>query len=150
MARFVFKLDPLLEARRRAERSAQRRVAEIERERLALEDRIRRMQQAIASGKQAMKGRLTGVLHMENLRGHAGSTLRLMRDAQRFVLELAGVHKRLEKARGELREAMRRRRAIELLRERRHEEWRRALDKAESAALDELAVVAAARREVEP
>ena len=40
-------------------------------------------------------------------------------------------------------EASRQRKAVELLRERRYEEWKQARDKAEAAALDELAVMRA-------
>jgi len=150
MPRFTFQLEPLLAARRRAEEALQRDVADLHRQRLDLEGRIRRRQQAIRQGKQELRGGLVGPLRMSDLRGHAGSTLRMMRDAQKVVLELAGVHRRLEAARVRLVEAVRRRRAIELLRERRHELWRTALNRAETVAMDELAVIAAARREVAP
>lgn len=147
MSKFVFALEPLLRARRAEEESAQRSVAEIQRERYALEDRIRRKQQAITIGKSEQQDCLTGVLDMSILRSHAGSTLRLMRDAQRIVLELAGLHKRLEVARDKLREDTRRRRVVELLRERRYASWKRTQEKIERDSLDELAVIAAARKE---
>jgi flagellar protein FliJ len=54
----------------------------------------------------------------------------------------------MEAARAGLIEAAKARRAVELLRERRWEEWKFAQEKAETAALDELAVIAAARRGV--
>ncbi|MDY7109689.1 MAG: flagellar export protein FliJ [Planctomycetota bacterium] len=147
MARFRFKLEPLLKARRHAEREKQRAVAELERQRLDLEDALRRRQAFIVEGKAALRDRLVGDLDMPSLRAHAGSTVQVMREAERLVLELAGVHKRLEAARGELVEAARERRSLELLRDRRLAQWKAALNKAEDAALDELAVHAAARRE---
>ena len=66
---------------------------------------------------------------------------------RRSDLELAGLHRRLEAARSELTEAARDRRAIELLRERRLFEWRRRIDRAEDAVIDDLAAAAAARQE---
>ena len=78
---------------------------------------------------------------------YAGAALQHMRYAQRLVLELAGVHRRLDAARERLREASRKRQAMERLRERRFAEWRAAQEKAETSALDELAVSAAARKE---
>lgn len=147
MSKFVFALEPLLRARRAEEESAQRIVADIQRERYALEDRIRRKQQAITIGKNQQQNCLTGVLDMSLLRGHAGSTLRMMRDAQRIVLELAGLHKRLEVARHKLLEDTRRRRVVELLREKRFARWKWMQEKIERDALDELAVFAAARKE---
>jgi flagellar biosynthesis chaperone FliJ len=72
---------------------------------------------------------------------HAASALHEMRDAQRLVIELAGVHRRLEAARVALGTAVRQRQAIEALRERRYRAWLRRRDRAETMALDELAVM---------
>lgn len=147
MSRFVFKLDPLLRARRRLEQGRQRVVAELEQDRARLEDRLRRQQELLAQGRESQRAGLVGRLRIEELRIHAGSSLGQMRQAERLVLELAGLHRRLETARQELVDAARHRRAIELLRDRRYEQWRAALDRAETARLDELAVIAAARKD---
>ena len=145
MPRFRFPLDPLLEARRRAEQHRQRAVAELQRHRLDLEEALRRQQQFISEGKQSLRNRLLGCVDIIALRSHAACTIDLTRKAQRIVLELAGVHQRLEQARQDLYEAMKQRRALERLRELRYEQWRQRLRKAEETALDELAVAAAAR-----
>jgi len=147
MPRFRFPLEGLLKSRRMLEQARQRAVADFERERLALQDRLRRQQEAIVSDRQDLRGALLGTLDAHMLRLHAASSIQQMRLAQRLVLELAGVHRRLETARAALVEASRARRAIELLRERRFEQWKAALDKADNQALDELAVIAAARGE---
>ncbi len=145
MAKFRFKLEPLLTAREHAERRRQRVVAEIENERIALENKLRGQQRFITEGKHAMRGRLQGTLDLSDLRGHAGATMRGLRDAQRLAIELAGIYERLQAARSELAEAARDRRAVELLKEKRHLEWRQAEERRETAFLDELAVQAAAR-----
>jgi len=145
MAKFTFALEPLLKARRLVEQSHQRIVAQIDRERIQLEENLRRHQMHITQGKQSLQGHLVGKIDAHALRMHAAASIHLMREAQRIVLELAGVHRRQEAARAELIEASRRRRAVELLRERRFEQWKAAQDKAETAALDELAVIAAGR-----
>ena len=146
MAKFTFSLDPLLKARLAVEQRHQRAVAMIEQERRGIEERIRNQQRQIADGKQAVRSGLIGDVDAQGLRQHAAASLHLMRQAQRLVLELHGVHKRLDAARAVLIEAAKARRAVELLRERRWEEWKTAQEKAETAALDELAVIAAARR----
>ena len=64
MARFTFALDPLLRARKRDEQAAQREVAAINRDRLELEARIRRMQQTISAGKHSLQSSLVGALKM--------------------------------------------------------------------------------------
>ncbi len=147
MARFVFSLQPVLKARRRSEETFQRDVAGIERERMRLEEILRGHQRSLVSNKDVRRAGLTGLIEVRDLRLQANSSLQIMRRAQQIVLELAGVYKRLEAARTRLIEAARRRRAIEFVRDRRYEQWKAALNKAETAALDELAVIAAARKE---
>jgi len=148
MAKFIFTLDPLLRARLAVEQQHQRAVAVIEQERRGLEERIREQQRQIAEGKQTVRGGLIGDIDAQGLRQHAAASLHMMRKAQRLVLELHGIHRRLEAARAGLIEAAKARRAVELLRERRWEEWKFAEEKAETAALDELAVIAAARKAI--
>ena len=147
MARFVFSLEPVLKARRRSEETFQRDVAGIERDRMRLEEILRGHQRSLVSNKDVLRAGLTGLIEVRDLRLQANSSLQIMRRAQQIVLELAGVYKRLEAARTRLIEASRRRRAIEFVRDRRYEQWKAALNKAETAALDELAVIAAARKE---
>ena len=147
MARFRFALQPLLAARCRQEQSCQHAMAQLQRHRLDLEQRLRRYQEVLASSKLDLRGRLVGALDTNALRKHAGQSQQVLRSAQQVVLELAGVQKRMEGARAELLKATTERRAVELLRDRRLAEWKRRIEKAETAALDELAVQAAARRE---
>lgn len=147
MAVFRFRLDPLLEARRREEQEHRRAVAGIERERLDVERRIADRRDLVHSGKGAVRERLVGAVDIDSLRGHAARALHAVREVQRLALELAGVHRRLERARAELAASAARRRALESLRERRRAEWRRDLERREDARLDELAVIRASRSE---
>ena len=150
MAKFIFRLEPLLTVRRRAEQDARRAVAVLQREHLELQDELRRRQQDIVAGKDQLRGTLTGKLDLGAVRLGAGTTLHVIRQAQQLALRLAGLAQRMESVRHTLLEARARRRAIELLRERRFDQWKEAVGKAEDAALDELAVSAAARRETRP
>ncbi len=114
---------------------------------MRLEGILRGHQRNLVSNKDVLRDGLTGLIEVRDLRLQANASLQIMRRAQQIVLELAGVYKRLEAARTRLIEAARRRRAIEFVRDRRYEQWKAALNKAETAALDELAVIAAARKE---
>lgn len=150
MAGFVFRLQPVLESRRRAEQDARRAVAHVQRQRLDIEDGLRRHQRQITSGKDRMRGSMIGALDMRALRLGAGATLHTIRKAQQLVLQLAGLNQRMGSARTKLVHAMTRRRAIEILREKRYDQWTFAQHKAEIAALDDLTVAAAARKERDP
>lgn len=147
MARFVFKLEPLLKARSRVEQQFQLAVAQIERERIRLEDKLRAKQTSLTGGKEELRDQLSGLIDVRSLRYRANMAQQIMRDAQKLVLELAGVHNRLFVAREKLIEAARSRRAIELVREKRYQQYKADEAKAEIAAMDELAVIAAARKE---
>lgn len=145
MAKFRFKLDPVLTMRERIERDRQSELAVIQTERQKLEHQIRDIQDQIRAGKDEWRASLSGQVDARIARQTAVSSLHLQARAQRLVLQLAGVHKRLETARLALVEASRERRAVELLKERRRSEWERAISRAEDAAVDDLAVIRAAR-----
>lgn len=142
MASFRFRLAPVLTQRERAERDRMLMVADLEREKIQLENRIRAAQNRIVAGRQAMADSLSGGrVELGDARLQAGATLRDDQQARRAVLELAGVMRRLEGARAELIEAAARRRAIELLRDRDQSRFNAERDRKENNALDDLIVM---------
>lgn len=142
MARFRFRLAPVLTQRERAERNCMLAVAELEREKIRLENHIRAAQNRIVAGRRAIADSLSGGrVELGDARLQAGATLRDDQDARRAVLELAGVMRRLEGARAGLIEAAARRRAIELLRDRDHARFKAEEDRKENNALDDLIVM---------
>lgn len=140
MPRFRFRLQPVLDHRTTIEREKQRVVAAIELQRLAAENTLRSIHAEIERENDDLRATLaTG--DFRTTRAHAARVTHLHADARRHVLHLSGVLARLESARAELLEAARRRKAVELLRERRLEEWRLAESRRETAAVDELNVI---------
>lgn len=149
MARFVFKLQPVLEQRERAERDQMLVVAELERERLALESRIRTCQGMMSDERRTLASAL-GVGHrvdVQAVKMQAGASLKHNFDAQRAVLELAGVYKRLEAARHELAAVSARKKAVEMLRDQQKQDFQRAMDQKETHELDEISVMRHGRDE---
>jgi len=138
MAKFHFRLQPVLDLREREERAHQRVVAEIERSRIEIESRIRAYHARIEDERRALREQLVGGADLPGARLQANATIFLTHRADAAVLELAGVYRRLETARRDLAHATARRRAIELLRERQHEAWKRAGEQKEQHELDEL------------
>jgi len=146
MARFKFRMQAVLTQRERAEEEKQLAVAALERERARLETLIRDSHQAIVREKQILRAELLAGNH-DAARLQSAATMRLARDAQAAAVELAGVLKKLERARAELLEATKERKAVELLRDHEHEQWRTAQNRAEAAAVDELVVMHAGRKQ---
>lgn len=148
MPAFRFNLQAVLKQRLAVEREKQRALGELERLRLGLEDRLREFQRAIVAEKADLRhalapGSSSGV---REVRLQANMSLALVGKAQQTVLQLAAIMRRIELARRDLLEATTRRKAVERLRERRFEQWRADQNAAEARSLDELAVMAAARR----
>ncbi|MFG0313296.1 MAG: flagellar export protein FliJ [Phycisphaerales bacterium] len=147
MPRFVFKLQPVLDQRIREERDQMLVVSELERERLALESRIRGCQQMMSDERRELSEAL-GVgkrVDVQAVKMQAGASLRHNFDAQRAVLELAGIFKKLEAARAELARCSAKRKAVEMLRDQQREAFKKELDRRETHELDEISVMRHAR-----
>lgn len=153
MARFHFQLEAVLEQRRAVERTRQVTVAGLERQRMDAEERIRSLQRQIGAEKEDLREALSAetvrgrAVDLRYVRLQAGASLHLTAKAQHTVVQLAGVFKRLDAARLELVQATTRRKAVEVLKERRYEAWRVEEARRENAALDELSVMHASRQE---
>jgi flagellar FliJ protein len=141
--RFEFTLQAVLDHRERIESEKQRRVAELERQRVRLEEVIRECHRGIVREQEAARS-LAREGDIAGMCRQTGAITRLHTEAQRGVIELAGTHRRLDGARAELLEATVARKSVELLRDRRYEAWKREQDRKEQAAIDELAVLRAA------
>jgi len=156
MARFVFELESVLEQRRREEEAHQRAVAALERERIALEDEIASRRDRIRAEHEALRAELGrvragddesafGGVNATDLRRQAHASLTEIARAEARVRALAGLCERLDTARLGLLEAMTKRRALEVLRERRHEAWKAEAKRREEAEADDLTVLRAGR-----
>jgi flagellar export protein FliJ len=154
--RFVFNLEAVLDRRTALEETERRKVAELERERLALEDRIRAFQRAIGAARQDLRAELDSAgargaparpVSLHAVRMQAGASLHLVTRAQQSVLQLAGVHRRLDTARLDLLKAAADRKAVELLKSKRFEEWKIACARAEARENDEIGVLQYSRNE---
>ena len=154
MAKFVFNLEAVRKQRTALEKQRMVAVAELERERLALEARIRAAHESVEAERLELREQLNGLndgearkVDLRGVRFQAGAAVVLRTRTQQLVLQLAGLHKRLERAREELRQAVAARKAVDLLRERRLDEWKREQTRREAMMLDELATMRAVRLE---
>ncbi len=146
--KFRFRLQPVLEQRERLEQEKQLRFAELERERIAAEESLRRCRQDIQDATLDLRTRLGGegggggggaMVVIPEVRAQAGASLHMEAKARQAAMALAGSYKRVERARVDLLHAATARKAVELLRARQHEEWRREALHAEAAQVDEAA-----------
>ena len=146
MKGFVFRLQPVLEMRKREEREHQLKVAEIERERVEIERELTGCRETVERERTDLRDRLDGgAVDLRGARWQAHASLDALRRSRHAALRLTGVISRLELARRSLMEATSRRRAVEMLRDRQYEAWRAEQAKRERIELDEIGARLATR-----
>ncbi len=138
MARFQFKLDPLLRQRRLTEQGRQRDLATLERERIHIEDRLTSMQNQIHASQNDLADCLTGTVNAEAIRSQAAMSMQFDVLARKLALQLAEVYRRIDAARNILIDATKSRRALDLLKEQRLEAWKQELNRKEQLEADDL------------
>lgn len=149
MARFHFRLERVLSVRRHEEErervlfgAALRRKLEAE---MGLEEVRARLAEAMDHATVLSSGRPT-IEDFVRLHEYRLALFARERDAERTVDEAAVA---LEQQRLRLVEARKRRRALEMLRERKLTEWRHAEEEREQAEIDEIGMMNVVRREAE-
>lgn len=148
MARFHFRLQPVLEMREREEEQKKLALSQLERERLEIENRIRGYQQNIEHEQSSLAQMLTsgGTIDFRGARLQANAALSNRFSAQKLVIELAGLIEQIERARQDLAEAASARKAVELLRDRQREAFESEQRRRETSELDDMSVMRHARR----
>ena len=148
MARgFQFRFETLLRHRRMVEDERQRELAQLLRARMILTDQLTRMQQTIRDSKRDMTGSLAGRVDLGQVAQFVNYSQHVQSRGQQIVARLAQLEGEVEESRQRLLDATRQRKALELLRDRDHAEWRRTQDRREQEELDELATQAYVRRQ---
>lgn len=149
MARFIFTLQPVLEMREREEEQKKTVLAQLETNRLQIEDRIRGYQQNIELEQSSLAQMLVGKdgIDLRGARLQANAALKNRFSAQKTVLELAGLHNLITQARTELGKASAARKAVEMLKEKQRQAFEMEQRRRESSELDDISVMRHARRE---
>lgn len=137
---FRFRLQPVLEMRRREERAEQIAVAALERERSGLEAAIRASDDAVRRENERLASILGagGAIDIRGARLQAGAALHAGLSVRDTMARLEGIEQRLAAARERLARAAARRRGVEALRDRQRARYEQDLRRREQAALDDL------------
>lgn len=139
MPRFEFKYETLLRHRRNVEDQRQRELAQLMRSRMILVDQLHQAQQTVRQSRAQLSESLVGRVDLSRIAQFAGYSQQETSRGRQIVQRLAEYERRIADARQTLADAMRQRKALELLRDRQHEQWQREQQRRESAELDELA-----------
>ncbi len=141
MASFTFKLQPVLRQRELIEQARQRDVAAADARRAAVARELRQLEETVDSAMTELRqNRLTGPLNLSYIAGHRRFMLAMQRQSAALAQKLEQEKKKVDAERVKLAEASRQRRMIEKLREHQQAAWQEAMNRKETAALDEVAM----------
>lgn len=139
MRRFEFRLDPVLNLRRAAEDAAKRAYADARRAAALQAAALADLQAAERRAKDDLRdAQRARELRVDNLMAHQRFTFSLARSIAAARRKLAELETAANAARDALVAAARDRKALEKLRERRHQEWTADSLREEQKILDEI------------
>ncbi len=146
MKRFSFKLEALLEARAREEDAVKLRLAEKNRLLQSLGAEMEALHAKLSDLQFSQKMRRSTADNVDSLRQSVAYRHRLKLEMLKKGRDIDNLREERENVREELISTSRRRRAVELLKERRYRAWRHEMKIKEQAAIDDISQTAYARR----
>jgi flagellar FliJ protein len=139
MARFVFRLEPVLKQRKREEQEKQRELASRELVLVNLQIELQNLDELMRGAADDLrKNHLTGAIDVSFLTAHRRFLLSVRRQGVGIVQKMATAQAHVDDARRKLAEAAKHRKVIERLRERHLERWREDQARREQAETDEI------------
>jgi flagellar FliJ protein len=148
MAKFIFKLEPVLKQRQMLEDQKQRELAQLMRHRMIFHNQLRGIQSELSDSKRQLSDRLVGHVDMTSIAQFARFSGQSQLRAQTIVRQLASLETRIVDAQKQLVEAMRQRKALDLLRDKQYQAWKRTQLRREASRLDDLATQSYTRQVV--
>ncbi|QQE11191.1 flagellar export protein FliJ [Planctomycetota bacterium] len=145
MPGFEFKLDALLKHRCTEEEKCQRDLSRLLRSKMIFEDELRKMQQTITESKHQLGDGLVGKINISRVAEFASYSGQTTMRGHHLVMKMAELEQHIQIARQKLLEATKKRKALELLRDKQKEAWIREQNRRETAELDEIATQKYAR-----
>ncbi len=146
MATFKFRYDTVLKQRQIVEDEKQRELAKLLRQKMIVQNQLGDMQRTISQAKRDLGDTLVGRVDLERVGHFTRYSAQTSIRAEQIVRELARLEQQITAARSRLADAMRQRKAMELLRDREKEQWQREQNRREAIELDDIATQAYARQ----
>jgi flagellar FliJ protein len=141
MPKFDFQLEGVLRERKNAEQQRQREVAVVQTKFAALQAELRELDQTVRAAEQELRDkRLLGRLDLSFLAAHRRFSFAMQRKALGLAQNIATVQVKLNEMQRKLIEAVKRRKAIEKLKEKQFQRWREEKARHEMLEMDEVAL----------
>lgn len=129
--RFKFRLQRVLDVRKRAELAARQALSILNSEKNRIEEKLRDAERRRIETLHLHRSSMVGTLQIDMLRMHASVNRQEAGHAHSLILERAALEPRIESARQSLLKASSERKGLEHLHARAYEEWKREYRRAE-------------------
>ncbi|HQY87774.1 MAG TPA: flagellar export protein FliJ [Tepidisphaeraceae bacterium] len=140
MARFVFRLESVLKQREREEQFCQAALAEALGVQAGLEAKIAQIEQEVRRETESLRTRMVGHIDTTEILRHRRYLAACAIDVARISQELANARLRVEASRRKLTDAAKRRKALELLRDKQKAEFNSEFERKHQIELDEVSM----------
>ena len=140
MAKFEFRLEPVLRQRELVEEDRQRDLAKVLRQRMILQTQLQNMQRSITESKHGLADGLVGKVDLDQVSHFARYSGQQSQRAHQILVRMTDLERQIQEARGLLLNATRDRKRLELLRQRRFDRWRSDQQRREAIEMDELSM----------
>lgn len=140
MRNFHFRLEPLLNKERIYESECVGRLMTIHNVYVSEKDKLERLNKHKIICQDELKSRTQGVVFPDELRAYEEYFLKLASDTNAVNLRLREVEKELETVQDELGKIVKKRKALEKLRDRWEDEYKSYLTSASNKEMDEIAM----------
>jgi flagellar FliJ protein len=141
MPKFIFKLEGVLKERKNAERQRLLQLSVVQQQMSKLQGELRRMDQTVRDAEEDLrKNRMIGKLDLPFLAAHRRFAFSMQRKAIALAEQIAKVQIGVNEAQRQLTEAVKRRKAIEKLKEKQFERWREEMARHDTLEMDEVAM----------
>ncbi len=139
--RFAFRLQRVLDIRKRVELAARQELSVLNSQKNRLEEKLRDAERRRIESLHLHRSGMVGTLRIDMLRMHASVNRQEAGHARSLVLERAAIEPRIESARQVLSKATSERRGLEYLQEQAYDEWKRDCRRAERRDYFEVSMI---------
>ncbi len=136
--RFAFRLQRVLDVRKRMEQAARQELSVLNGQRNRLDEKLRDAEHRRLEALHLHRSGMVGSVEIDMLRMHASVSRQEASHAHSLILERAALEPRIESARQSLLKASSARRGLEYLHDQAHVEWKRECRRSERR--DELEI----------
>jgi len=148
MPRFKFKLQPVLEHRRKKEDILKKELAEVKKLFESEKSLLEKLRQRLFDLQSELREKQKSSFEISDITNYSNYIDRVEDEIELQIIKLTGIAEDVKKAQKRLLEASKDKKVLEKLHERKHEEFQKEIERIEQSLIDELATIRHGRKQL--